>query len=536
MNRLASGIKNHPETSIAALGAVLAFALRYWYFWSYPYPLMLHEQDGIAYMANARDILSLKPPGILYMPPFYSLVIALFSVLPVKFEAAARIASITMDSLLVLPLYGLSRIVLPRGASLAVCILWSSFTFSLFFAPSPLSQSTYLCMLLTGIFLLYRALEGSCNTLLFALAGVCLSCAYLTRPEGVVSVGIALALTAAGAFRPGVDRRAHLKGGAVLLAAFLLTASPYLVMLRAQFGHWSFTAKTVVAIKGIDGSLTLGAGKGAVKGGMDLWLEQFGGFTGGLKFIRGNVAAFYNLLLRTFAPWTHYLALLGLPFIFVGRNFYGRLFLLFPVFVTIPVYVANLPRTHSYIYPLFPFAMIAFVAGVWGLVSLLKGGLEKIWSGVPQQAMATVSLLLLALPVSVIAVSGCRDATANYISPEYLFQVEQTNKVFKAAGEDIKAASGPKDLLMTRWGLVSYFAERPLMNMPKGSIEEVLAEGRRAGARYLLIDTESVNSRRQELKALLGPLYGQVVDPGYGIAVVTARDTDLGGYVVYRFL
>jgi hypothetical protein len=535
MNRIVSIIRNHPEASLAVLGAILAFALRYWYFWNYPYPLMLHEQDGIAYMLNARDMLSFKAPGNLYMPPFYSLVIVVFSLLPVKFEIAARVASITMDALLVLPLYGLSRIVLPRAASLAVCILWSTFTFSLFFTPSPLSQSTYLCMLLTGIYLLYRGLTESERTVFFALAGICLSCAYLTRPEGFVSIGIALVLTAAGAFRRGADRLAHLKGGLVMLGSFLLTASPYLLMIRSQFGHWSFTAKTLVAIKGVDGSLTLG-GKSAAKGGLDLWLEQFGGLSGGLNHILGNMAAFYTLVLRTFAPWTHLLALIGTGFIFVSRKFFDRLILLFPVLMTIPVYVANLPKTHSYIYPLFPFCMLAFVAGVWGIISLARKGLEKAWNGAPQQALALVTLLLLALPIAVLAMNGCREATANFISPEYLFQVEQTNKVFKAAGEDIKAASGPNDILMTRWGLVSYYAERPLKVMPKGNIEEVLAEGRKAGARFVLIDEESVNSRRQELKELLGPLYGRNIDPRYGLEVVGIRMTDLGGYVVYRYL
>jgi hypothetical protein len=536
MKRVAAFIKDHPETSLAALGAILAFVLRYWYFWRYPYPLMLHEQDGIAYMQNARDMLSFKAPGNLFMPPFYSLVIAAFSILPVKFEIAARLASITMDSLLAIPLYGISRILLPRGASLAVCFLWSTFSFSLFFTPSPLSQSTYLCMLLTGIYLLYRALEESNKTVFFALAGVCLSCAYLTRPEGFVSIGIALVLTAAGAFRRGTDRRAYLKGGIVLLGAFFLTAFPYLLMLRGQFGHWTFTAKTVVAIKGIDGSLTIGAGKDAVKNGLTLWLEAFGGLSGGLKFIFGNAVAFYNLLLNTFASWTHLLALIGILFIFIARNFYNRLFLLFPVLMTIPVYVANLPKVPSYIYPLFPFVMIAFVACIWGVISMIMHGIGKIWAGAPHRLIAILAQLLLALPVVFLGVNGCRDATANYISPEYLFQVEQTNKVFKAAGADINAASGPKDLLMTRWGLVSYFAERPLMVMPKGSIEDVLAAGRKAGARLILIDEESVTSRRQELKELLGPLYGVGINPRYGLEVVAVRATSIGGYVVYRYL
>jgi len=533
-NRVAGYIRNHPDLSLAILGVVCAFVLRYWYFRSYPYPLMLHEQDGIAYMSIARDMLALRKPGNLFMPPFYPLVIALFSFLPVKFEIAARLASITMDSLLVLPLYGLARLVLPRFASLAVCLLWGSFAFSLFFAPSPLSQSTYLCMLLSGTWLLYLALGENGRRWQFALAGGCLSCAYLTRPEASVSVVIALCIIAAGMLRTGADRRSHLIGGGIMLAAFLLTAFPFLLLLRSEFGHWTFTAKTVVAIKGIDGSLTLGAK--TAKSGLALWLDEFGGFSGGMRFIWANFTAFFSLLRGSFLPWTGYFALIGIPFIFIGRNFFQRLFLLMPLLVTVPVYVANLPKNHSYIYPLFPIYMLAFVAGIWGILSLLRKGGGVLWHDLPQQAAGVVATILLMVPVLYIAAISCREATANYTSPDYLYQVEQTDKVFKAAGEDIKAASRPGEMIMTRWGLVSYFAERPLMILPKGGVEEVLEVGRKGGARYLLIDTESVFSRRQELMELLGPLEGRGVDPRYGIEVVATRVTPLGGYVIYRYL
>jgi len=533
MNRITGFIREHPGSVGAVLVALLAFGMRYWFFWNYPYPLMLHEQDGIAYMSIARELLELKKPGNLFMPPFYPLVIAVFSLLPVKLEIAARLASITMDSLLVLPLYGLARIILPRGASLAVCILWSSFTFSLFFTPSPLSQSTYLCMLFTGTYLLYRALADSGRPWLFALAGVCFSCAYLTRPEASVSIAIALFLTAAGSLRRGADRRAHLIGGGVMLGAFLLTAFPYLLLLRDHFGHWTFTAKTVVAIKGIDGSLTLG-GK-STKSGLALWLDEFGGFSGGMRFIWANFTGFFTLLKNSFPAWMSWTAAAGIPFILVGRNFFYRLIFFMPLLVTVPVYVANLPKTHSYIYPLFPMYMLAFVAGGWGVLGLLRLGTGKLGQNLPEKAFGAVATTLLMVPVSYLVVTSFREATNNYVSPELLFQVEQTRKVFMAAGEDIKALSRPGDLVMTRWGLVSYFAERPLMVMPKGKIEEVLAEGRKAGARLMLIDTESVSTRRQELKELLGPLYGSEIDPGYGLEVMATRMTDLGGYVVYRF-
>ncbi len=533
MQRVAAFLKDHPDYFCAALIAVLAFGLRYWFFWNYPYPLMLHEQDGIAYMSIAKDILSFRVPANLFMPPFYPFVIAIFSVLPIKLEIAARVAAITMDALTVFPLYGLSRIILPRSAALAVVFLWATFGFCLYFSVSPLSQSTYLCMLLFGTYLLYLALQDSSKTWLFGLAGALLAAAYLTRPESVVAIGAGLLLIVIGSLRQGSDRREHMKGGAVLLLVFFVTALPYLLLLRNQLGFWTFTGKTTVAIKGIDGSLTLGSSGGAVKNGLALWLEQFGGFSGGIKFISGNISGFLLALKSVFPDWMSYFALGGIPFLLVGRNLFGRLFLLIPFIGTLPVFVANLPKANSYIYPLYPLYMISFVAALLFIATLAR----KIVRILPvPEIVATIlfyALLFGALPK--IAIYNFNETVITFTHPQYLHQVNMANRVMKPAAEDLKRYSGEKDIVMTRWGLISYFAERPLMIMPKGSIEQVLADGRNSNAKFIVIDTESVETRRQELAPLLAPLYGRAIDPRLGIDVVSTWRSDVGGYVLYRY-
>lgn len=535
-DKLLSVINKHWGVCFSISISLLAFSLRYWFYWRYPYPLMLHEQDGIAYMSNARDILSLKAPGNLFMPPFYSLVIAFFALLPIKMESAARIASIAMDALVVLPLFGLSRILLPRLASLTVCGLWATFSFSLVYTPSPLSQSTYLFMLLSGAYLLFRATTSGSGTWQYWASGICLCAAYQTRPEGIVALGAGLVILAVCVFRDSADRKRQIKGSLFFMLAFALCALPYILMLHSQLGHWTFTAKTTVAIKGIDGSLTLGSGGTKLKNGLDLWLEQFGGVTGGINFIRANIAAFYSLLLRTFPIWTHFVALIGILLMLIGRNFMSRLFLLIPFLVTGPVFVANLPKAHAYIYPLFPLYLIAFVAGIWGVLSLAEKGASRIAPAFSGRVLPILSALLLLIPTGYISVNSFREADDNYNAPEYLYQVYITDKIFRAAGEELRYISAPGELVMTRWGLISYFAERPLMVMPKGNIDEVLAHGRKNGAKLIVIDTESVGTRRQELVELLDPLYGKGVDPRHRLQIVATRTSDVGGYVIYRYM
>lgn len=533
MQRITVFLKEHPDIVGTILLALLAFTLRYWFFWNFPYPLMLHEQDGIAYMSIAKDILSFRVPDNLFMPPFYPFVIAIFSILPVKLEIAARVASITMDALTVFPLYGISRIFFPRSASLAVSFLWATFGFSLYFSVSPLSQSTYLCMLLSGTYLLYLALQDCSKTWLFGLSGVMLSAAYLTRPESVVAIGAGLLLIVIGAHRKGADRRAHIKGGCVFFLGFFVTALPYLLMLRNQLGFWTFTGKTTVAIKGIDGSLTIGSGSGAVKAGLALWLEQFGGISGGIRFICGNISGFLGTLKSTFPVWMSFFAFAGIPLLLVGRNYFGRLFLLIPFVVTLPVFVANLPKSHSYIYPIYPLYIVSFTAAIL----FVAANAEKIVRFLPVPA-TVASILFYALLFGIlpkIAIQNFKETTFTFTDPEYLHQVNMTNRLIKPAAEDLKRYSGEKDIVMTRWGLVTYFAERPLMSMPKGSIDQVLAAGRTGNAKFIVIDTESVETRRQELAPLLAPLFGKTIDPGLGIDVVTTWRSDVGGYVLYRY-
>lgn len=536
IDNLSGVIRKHRGFCSAALITLCAFLLRYWLFQHYHNPLMLHEQDGIAYMSNAGDILSFRFPAKLYMPPFYSLVIALFSLLPVSLETAARIASITMDSLVILPLFGLARIALPRTAALVVCGLWATFHFGLFYAPSPLSQSTYLFMLLGGTFALYRAATCGSALWLYALSGACFSAAYQTRPEGILSLGAGLLLIAVCIPGAGPERRRLFKGAALFVLAFALCAVPYILALHAQLGIWTFTAKTTVAIKGIDGALTLGPAGEKARNGVELWLEQFGGIAGGLQFIRSNTAGFFDLLLRTFPAWTHPVALAGLLFLFIGRNAAARLFLLVPFLVTIPVVVVNLPKDSAYIYPLYPLYLLSFVAGLWGLLTFAEKRAGHLLPAPVRNMAPMLPGLLLLFPASAIAIKAWQDANVYYTAPEYRYQVEITDKIFRAAGEKVQSVSTAGEPVLTRWGLISYFAGRPLIALPKGTIDEVIAQGRKSGAKLMVIDTGAVETRRQELTELLNPLYGGGINPRYRLQVVAVGRSEVGGYVIYRLI
>ncbi|MGB9081277.1 MAG: glycosyltransferase family 39 protein, partial [Desulfuromonadaceae bacterium] len=172
---------------------LVAYSLRYHFLVTYRFPLMIHEQDAVGYMDVAKTFLQWQLPGVSGRPPGYPIVIALFALLPVGLEYAARLASISMDALIVFPLFFISRIYLSRVGSFAVCLLWAFFSFSLIFSTSPLSQSSYLFYLLSGIAFLHLGLEMK-RLGAFVGAGAFFALSYLARPEGAVGFGCGLFL------------------------------------------------------------------------------------------------------------------------------------------------------------------------------------------------------------------------------------------------------------------------------------------------------------------------------------------------------
>ena len=255
---------------------------------------MLHEQDGISYMAVAKQILSLKPFFNDVRPPSYPFVIALFSLLPVDMEVAARVASIFMDAITVIPLYMIGRTFLGRAGAAVAALLWAFFSFSLYFSMSPLSQSTFLFFLCCGTIAFIRGIEGErWRPGCLCLAGIFFALSYQGRPEGVVPFGFACAILLV-LLLVKKERNARFFGGLSFVGGFFLAAGPYLVYLRLLMGQWGFTAKSEIALKGVDGTLVLDAsGKlSQASHGVGVWKAYYVSFENFFGIALTNISQF----------------------------------------------------------------------------------------------------------------------------------------------------------------------------------------------------------------------------------------------------
>lgn len=361
---------------------------------------------------------------------------------------------------------------------------------------------------------------------------------FLARPEGIVGFGYGLLFCLTLLVGTYGFKRKNLALPVFFLIGFLLIAGPYLVTLRLTLGGWTLSALTATQVKSADAVLTLNAKGGLQQNaatGLSAWKESYRTLPVFAAAIRENIKGFARVYVGTFPAWMNVATLLGFLLLAWKSPWRNTLLLLALVAVIAPTLVVNLPKTHSYIYPLFALTFICFA---FCLDTLLLGGMwvaGKFPALRPRFLEVLLSGILL-VPVAYMALTSYRVADASYQMPGLVHEAVETEAIFKGAGEIIKSSSQPRDIIMTRWGLVGYFADRPVLGLPKGGVREVVDYGRKNGAKFLLIDTKSVLSRREELMELLSPLGGTPVNPEYGIEVF-ARNyiQDIGGYVIYRY-
>lgn len=515
---------------------LLAFVVRHHLLVTYKHPLMIHEQDAIGYLNVAKSILALRIPDVTGRPPGYPVVIALFSLVNNNLEYAARLASIFMDSLIVVPLFIVARIFLSKQGAVAAVILWVFFSFSLFFSTSPLSQSSYLFYLLSGIAFLHYAFETRGFGWSFG-SGIIFALSYLARPEGIVGFASGLLLFLfVFAGRDGRTWRNALVMG-YFLFGFLIVAFPYLFSLRCIYGYWTVSPLTEAHVKTADAILTLNSQGELTRTnsvGIMAWKEHYQTLPKFLETVKTNMLAFSTVYTRTLPVWMHVASSIGILAVLWRRRcfHFGLLFILLAVIT--PNFVVTIPKSPSYLYPLFAFTFICFVSCCEAVLTFILQNFRSIAGWRHTQVLFSCIMLLIA---SGTAYASYQDAVRNYESIDFAIEVMRTENVYKAAGDIIKNNSQRDDIIITRWGLLGYFADRPTIALPKGGVKDVVEYGRKNRARFLVIDTTSVFSRREELMELFAPLQGIPTKPEYGIEAVGSNFIpDIGGYVIYRYI
>ncbi len=191
-----------------------------------------------------------------HFPPLYPALAGGLALLTGSLQWASNLIYIATGALLVLPLYYLVRATVNATAAWMtglVVALYPALTSGVL-AWGTMTEPLYLLWVGLAVYLLFLALDRKPGRWReYFLLGAALGLAYLTRTEALVLVVAMFGLLLIGR----LVRRDRFVGLIVRLAAslavFLLVASPYLVYIRQETGHWNLTGAAGMAFVSMTG-------------------------------------------------------------------------------------------------------------------------------------------------------------------------------------------------------------------------------------------------------------------------------------------
>jgi 4-amino-4-deoxy-L-arabinose transferase-like glycosyltransferase len=209
------------------------------------------DMDGAEYarvaenLRHGQGLVGLRGSPMLLFPPLYSLLIAAASIVTPSYQAAGLLVSIVAGSALVFPVYGIAVQLYGQRAALYAALLAATLPFLVEFSAAVISEELFAVVTLGGIFYTLRAMRDA-RFADAALAGLCLSFGYLTRPEGILFGGIAFGALFVAAVFARMQRPARLLGVLLFAATLVLAAMPYLLWAAHVSGHFALERKTAI--------------------------------------------------------------------------------------------------------------------------------------------------------------------------------------------------------------------------------------------------------------------------------------------------
>jgi uncharacterized membrane protein YuzA (DUF378 family) len=217
---------------------------------TYFYSLPGITADGHIYLQIARNIRSGIGLGwqALWCPPMHSILIALVSWLPVvpDIHTAAGVVAPLMGVLLPVAVYFLAAGIFSRSVAVGAAVITAVFPQFLFLSFSTDADITYTVFLITALALLH-ATAARRSYLLAGISGVFFSLAYQTRSEGFLVMLFTLVVVCAAQGRHFYTS-VLTKCCAVLLLAFFLSSTPYLLFLQKHYNAFVISPKSTYVL------------------------------------------------------------------------------------------------------------------------------------------------------------------------------------------------------------------------------------------------------------------------------------------------
>ena len=207
------------------------------------------DSEGTEYARIAQNLragigyVGMTSPGLeLVFPPAFPMLIAAASFLTHDYEWAGRLVSLIFGALLPLPVFGIAARLYNRQTGYTAALLAIFYPLLVNLSFTVLSEEPYITLLLSGVYLVLRALDRP-SMGRYCLVGGTLGLAYLTRQEAVAPLLIAVFVVMCFT---GGTLATRSKMAAAALATFSVVALPEVVFLYRATGHIRLEEKSTL--------------------------------------------------------------------------------------------------------------------------------------------------------------------------------------------------------------------------------------------------------------------------------------------------
>ncbi len=453
------------------------------------------EVDGIVYLGNARALAAGDWSGITVLhPPGYSLVLAPFVAWASDPEWTARLVSALLGGLWVLATLWLARATTDERVGWTAAVLAAVMPSAVDAGTRVLAEAAaglVLTLLLAALARLVLAPSWP----LAAGVGLLGGFATLTRPEGAAYVVLAAAmLLVLPRLTPGRWGRGRALGSAAaVLGLAIVLVLPYSVLIHRQTGAWHWSGKADATLRIAE---HVGADRpGAIMERVITGMEDAGpapGLGAALLSHPGEtlrrVTINLHLLDRYVLPGlleTGGIVLLALGYLHLRpRRPPARPEWLLAL---APLPLAGLLLFNveaRYFVPLIPAMSVVAALGVARFGSHPEAPERR-------RFVTAARVLLLIVLVSWVP----------WIARPWFR--EDAGAVDKRAALWLRETAGSGAVFVGRYPLVSYYAGARGVPFAEKPLAQALADGRRAGARFVIVDSERLPVSRPDLAALV---------------------------------
>jgi len=362
--------------------------------------LTFYSDDAI-YAELARFLLQGKWDKFFHptWPPLYPLFSAISFAVFRNWEVALRFVSLIAGTLIIIPLYKLSNKTMSKIHSLLFITSVSLLAPFMKLAIFPFSDMLSTFFLISAIVTIYFSIIQDSRKY-YLLGSFFIGLTYLTRSEGILffylSFSFLLTYFALKSFVRRKNIIKHIKILFLFVATFYLTASPYLISSRIQFGRWSTSHKASAQVKQWESfkirknsGLTWSQEVVSVKD-PNYYSENF---TGGLVHTLEYSDWFWFLFMQKIGKWSLLLKesfpFWVLPVVAVGifssfrkKEFWANSYIIYLLTIATPITIFSTPLVDiRYLMWTLPFILLYIYKGIKVLVNFIPiGSSKKVFS------------------------------------------------------------------------------------------------------------------------------------------------------------